>query len=184
MTPAVSAQGWWRRNALALVVGVVLAGLIVWTQTARAWHDIFDYQASRPVVAAAGTTLDFDGTLLTVTKVERLYPGGLPRDTAAIRVTVDVAAAPEGDLPEGCRFTLAEAGGSHGERAWSSFSAVDVDILPVEGTTTICDPEALTGYTLALPYVVPVDADGDLTLKVEVSGLIPRYAALELGPLP
>lgn len=156
-------------------------------QTSQERSDRDDYSPTRAVHAAPGETLEFDGATYTVVDVERLYPGGLPRGTAALRVTVDVEAAADGDLPEGCTIRLQESGGSHGTREWRDAAYSTVDFLEVDGTTSSCSPDdedaGRTSFRLAMPFVIPSDADGVLTLNVEVPAAIPRYAALELGPL-
>lgn len=181
-------HGWWRRNALALVAVVVLAGATAWAQTAQERSARDGYTPTRPVHAAPGETLEFAGATYTVVDVERLYPGGLPRGTAALRVTVDVAAAADGALPEMCTIRIEESAGSHGRREWLDAAYSPVDFLEVEGTRTSCssgeDDDGRGAFRLAVPFVVPSDVDGTLTLRVETTEAIPHYAALELGPLP
>lgn len=184
----VTPHGWWRRNALALVAVVVLAGATAWAQTARERSEREDYYATQPVRAEQGETLELTGATYTVVDVERLYPGGLPDGTAAVRVTVDVAAADGGAVPDQCSFRLEESGGSHGTREWLDAVYSTVDFLEPEGTATSCTPDeeeqVRTRFTLAVPFVIPEDADGTLFLAIETAEAIPRYAALELGPLP
>lgn len=180
---APAPRGWWRRNALALAASLLLAGGLAVTMTTTEYREYYDARPSQPVRAGLGETLALDGATFTLVDVERLHPGGLPRDAAAVRVTVEVAAAAGGGLPAGCLIALSEAGGSHPDRSWNA-GASHADILPVEGTETLCPTEPTGDYTLAVPFIVPDDVDGTLTLEIAVGDSLPRFAALELGPLP
>lgn len=187
--PAASApepqpRGWWRRNAVALAASVVLAGGLAWIMTSSEYTEYYGHRPSQPVSADSDETIDLDGTTFTLIDVERLYPSGLPRGSAGLRVTVEVAAGPGGELPGGCVVKIAETGGSQADRWWSSASISTVDFLVPPGTETYCPGEPTGDYTLAVPFVVPDDVDGTLTLRIEVPTSLPRYATFELGPLP
>lgn len=177
-------QGWWRRNGVALAASVVLAGGLAFLTTSAEYGEYYGHRASQPERAAPGETLELGGTTFTLVDVERLYPSGLPRGGAGLRVTVEVAAAPGGGLPSGCVIRIAESGGTHGDRTWNSASISTADFLPVAGTESYCPSEPTGDYTLAVPFIVPDDVDGTLTLAIEVVEALPSFAALELGPLP
>lgn len=184
-SPAVpKPRGWWRRNGIALAASALLAGGLVWILTSTQYAEHYDYIASQPVHAATGETLELDGTTFTLVDIERLYPSGLPRGGAGLRVTVDVAAEPGSPLPEGCLIRISESGGSHPDRWWYAEAFGSADFLPVDATESSCPLEPTGDYTLAVPIIVPDDVDGTLTLEIQLTGSLPRYAALELGRLP
>lgn len=186
-----TARGWWRRNAVALIAVLVLATTTVTITSARQWTAHFGQEPTQPMTAAPGTNVALSGATYRLADVQTLRRGDyeaaegeeLPIDAAGLLVTIEVARDGQGDgfLP-GCMLTLRETGGSHGERTWDGGLQSQVTLPATRGTTSYCDSEAMAGYTLEVPFVVPDDVDGDLSVMIQLPDQLPQYVQFPLPP--
>lgn len=174
--------GWWRRNAVALVLVVALAAATVWIVSAREWHDYFGYRPTQAIAADPQGIATVDDVTYRLVGVERVRPDELPHDTAALVVTIEIEPEEGSPPPEGCVVDLRERGGSAGERTWGDADSAPTRVPLRDDTTSYCPLDATEGYTLQVPFIVPIDADGTLAVLLDV-GLAPRYVEFEVGPL-
>lgn len=179
-------RGWWRRNASALVAVLVLAVATVGITSAREWSDYFSGRPTQAVTAQPGETATLDGSTFRLADVrEEAFGEGevgeaLPAGTKAIVVSIDVDAEEGGALPAGCLVSLDETGGSHGDRTWDDASLAPVEIPMSEDAVGYCASDAAGPYTLEVPFIVPENADGALTVSVLVAESVPRFVQLRL----
>ena len=165
-----------------VVLGVGTVGIT----SAREWSDYFSGRPTQPVTAQAGDAATLDGATFRLTDVrEETFGEGevgaaLPAGTRALVVSIDVDAEKGGALPAGCLVSLEETGGSHGDRTWDDASLAPVEIPISDDAVGYCASDATGAYTLEVPFIIPADADGELTVSVLVAESVPRFVRLRL----
>lgn len=185
-------HGWWRRNAIALVAVIVLATATVTITSARQWNTYYGYGPAQPVDAAPGDTAALGGATYRLIDVQTLVRGDyearegeeLPSDVIGVLVSIEVTRDGQGSGPlPGCSVDLRETGGPSGVRTWEGGLLDQITLPATEGTMSYCDSEATSAYTLQVPFAVPDDVTGDLTVMIEVQDQLPRFVQLQLPPL-
>lgn len=176
---------WLRREALAIVLTLVLgAGAVAWTLRLDWWP----YRDGRPtdlVRAAAGEQARLHGTGFTVTELrevagdsERGERLGVAEDATLVVVSLEVDPDPGRELGV-CTLRLVATGSV--ETRWDTASYSDTDYGPPDRFETYCAGDATEPYALQSVYVVPSEVVDRLELEVTSSTQLPRALRLELG---
>ncbi|WP_404429290.1 hypothetical protein LG299_08765 [Microbacterium lacus] len=167
--------GWWRRNAVALgVLVVVLPATFV---TVASQESAQRGGASHDVFVALGESVKYAGATVGPAQAEINDDPAAPRGTRVVAVTVEID--PDPTNPIACLSPqLHEVGGL--QRAWNERSVelnrgFDEDI-------TSCSSEESLPYSLRLEYVVPEDATGPFTVDVNSVEGWPDLARLRVEP--
>lgn len=171
-------RGWWRRNALALGVLVVLVPGTAATIAFTSWGEWGAAHPTRPVAVSLGETISFSGS--TIGEAQAVFDDdvdGTPNGARVVAVTLEID-------PEGREFscstpTLREVGGSQRQWAEASF---DLDRAYDPERVGYCDSELVTAYTLSLDYLVPADASGPFVLEFSTGPALPEYLRIAVEP--
>lgn len=176
MGPSVT-PGWWRRNTAALVAVAVLVPSTALIVGGPDWWDEWRSHPIFPTTVAAGQSSEYAGASWGPVHVgTRVAADDLPEGTKVIDVEVPVDPGSE-DLV--CSPpTLREL---RTDREWSeSTSELELDYDP--GRTTLCGIDGGGPFTLAVSYLVPVDAVGPFGLDLVIADQAPGFLRLVVAP--
>ncbi|KRA24647.1 hypothetical protein ASD65_09665 [Microbacterium sp. Root61] len=171
-------RGWWRRNALALGVLVVLAPATAAAISFTAWNSWDEGHPTRPITVPLGSSVVFSGS--QIADAQARFDGevdGTPAGARVVSVTIEID-------PQDREFhcaspTLREVSGA--QRQWEEAS-FELDRPYDEDRVTYCDPDLRAPYTLSLDYLVPEDASGPFALEFSTAEALPEYLRLLLEP--
>ncbi|MCP2635832.1 hypothetical protein K0817_004525 [Microbacterium sp. HD4P20] len=169
--------GWWRANAAALGVLVLLvpatAAAVGWNE----WSSYYSGRASIPIMVQAGESAAYGEATIGPATAEFTEHSLAPSGTRVVSVRVRVD---PGDPAIQCfEPPLRELEGL--QRQWNSASYELDRSWDVERPTS-CIADATTPYTLDVDYLVPLDASGPFVVDIESGGLLPEFARLVVAP--
>lgn len=170
--------GWWRRNALALGVLVVLVPGTAATIAFTSWGEWGAAHPTRPITVPLGETVSFAGA--TIGEANAVFDhdvDGTPNGARVVAVTLEID--PQGRELSCASPTLREVGGS--QRQWGEAS-FDLDRPYDPDRVGYCDPDTVTAYTLSVDYLVPEDASGPFALEFSTSVALPEYLRIVVEP--
>ena len=168
--------GWWRRNAVSLVVVAVLApatGFTIWTNE----HAPIDaHRASAPLTVAPGESIEYGSSVVGPAFGHFVSNSAAPEGTRVFSVAVRVEPGTPG--LECASPVLREVGDA--QRQWNDAS-IDLGTGDVE-RLSYCSSEQTAPYTLMLDYLVPDDAVGPFSVDLESGTLAPEFARIIVEP--
>jgi hypothetical protein len=170
-------RGWWRRNAVSLMVVAALLPLTAGVIAANQWSEWDIGHATRPITVAAGDSVSYDGGTIGPARArfddDPVAPAGTRIVTATVLVT-------PGDSAISCPTPrLREAGGAG--RQWDEAS-FELDREVDAERNTFCSPEMPIRYSLTLDYLVPEDATGPFAIEIESGNELPAFVRLIVEP--
>jgi hypothetical protein len=170
-------SGWWRRNAIPLVVAAVLlpatAGVVAFNE----WSEFDLGHGTKPVTVDPGESTAYAGATIGPARAEFSDDPAAPSGTRVVSAIVLVA---PGDDPISCQSPrLRELGGAG--RQWDEAS-FELDTDFDADRLTFCDPERPYRYSLTLHYLVPADAAGPFAIELESGDELPQYVRLVIAP--
>lgn len=169
-------SGWWRRNALPVIVVIVLVpatGIAIWTNE----HAPIDAnRASTPLVVATGASTEYGTSVVGPAFGHFVNSVAAPEDTRVVSVAVRIEpGTPALQCPSP---VLREVGGA--QRQWNEAS---IDLGTNDpARPSYCSSERSDPYTLMLDYLVPDDAAGPFFVDIEDASLIPEFARIIVEP--
>ena len=170
-------RGWWRRNAVPLVVVAALLPVTAGVIAANEWSEWDIGHATKPVTVAAGDSVTYDDATIGPARARFDDDPGVPTGTRI--VTASVLVTP-GDSPISCPTPrLREAGGAG--RQWDEAS-FELDREVDTERSTSCSSETPIRYSLTLDYLVPEDATGPFVIEIESGNELPAFVRLIVEP--
>lgn len=168
--------GWWRQNALALVLVAVLAPVTAITIFSNEHGPIDSARASTPLTVEPGESMTYGAAVVGPAFGHFVSNPAAPGGTRVVSVAVRID---PGNPALACpQPVLREVDGA--QRQWNEAS---IDL----GTSTperpnFCSTEQVAPYTLMLDYIVPEDASGPFSVDLESASLAPEFARIILEP--
>lgn len=164
-------RGWWRRNAVALAAVAVLLPATGFVVTANEWWAINQSQPVFPTTAEAGARVMFADAEWGPASAEDWSAASVDLPPDAKVIVVEVPVDP-GDATVACTApVLRELGGAG--RQWSEAT---YEVGWDDDRPTFCSSEVSGPFTIAVPFLLPADAEGpfgvDLTLGDELPGFL------------
>lgn len=178
--------GWWRRNALALGLAVVLLVATVGITSWKEWSDYFGTRPVQPISVDVGDEVEYAGAtwqLVNVLAGNSDEVAQIPEGTTMLLARVQVTPDPDSDTAPGCMVRLSGRGGTAGDREWSSAAYRSIGYQTSDGFESYCLPDAVAPYQLEVPFIIPTgsaDETGALSLVIEVADQLPQYLRLAL----
>lgn len=167
-------RAWWRRNAVALGVIVVLAPVTAAAISFNAWQDI---NAVHRITVAEGDQIEYADAEVGPLRARFDDLEDIPRGTRVVAVEIDIR---PGDGAFSCsRPMLLETTGLH--REWRD-STTSIDRPYDPDRVTYCDSELTDPYTVEFDFLVPEDAVGPFQLELEDPDGAPDVLRLALAP--
>lgn len=178
-------MSWWKRNALALGVLVLLLPASVVVIAGNEWADYYLYRSTVPVDAQEDGTVDLgSATWGPVRAVEITDTSAYTVPDGVKLIAVAVPVTPSGIITPSCMSPqLVEQ--STG-RQWNEMRSqlgipYSVDEQSACRVATEGDP-ALEPYELILAFGVPDDAEGPFWVEVSPARSVPRLARFSIDP--
>jgi hypothetical protein len=169
--------GWWRSNALALGVLVVLVPATVLTMSWNEWAEIKANSGSQPITLEPGSTVEYAGA--TVGPVAARFTD-LPLAPPSTRVVAVTLQLDPGEPPITCTApVLREVGGA--QRQWDA-SGEDLGREWDPDVWSFCTSDATGPYELQLDYLVPDDASGPFVVELESAAGWPEFVSAVIDP--
>ncbi len=168
--------GWWRSNAVALGVLVVLVPATYAALTWNEWSSVLQGGPSQAVTVQPGDTLEYAGATVGPASAEFSELPSAPQGARVLTVTLHID---PGDPVLHCRTPeLHEISGR--ERQWDAND--DLGRKWDADRWTSCNPEATGPYDLVLDYVVPDDVAGPFTVKLYSASALPEFVSAVVEP--
>ena len=169
--------GWWRRNAVPLVLVAVLLPVTAGVVAVNEWSEWDLGHGTKPITVEPGESVSYGGATIGPAKAKFSTDAAAPPGTRVVSATVLVA---PGDDPISCLTPhLREAGGAG--RQWDEAS-YELERDFDSDRVTFCSSEMPIRYSLTLDYLVPVDATGPFTIELESGDELPRFVRLIVEP--
>jgi hypothetical protein len=167
-------RAWWRRNAVALAIVVVIAPITAAAISLNAWRDI---NAVQRITVAEGDHVAYADAEVGPLRARFDDLEGIPRETRVVAVEIDID--PDGEAFSCNSPTLIETTGAH--REWRD-STTSIDRPYDPDRVTYCDRELTGPYTVEFDYLVPDDAVGPFELEFSSPDAAPDVLRLTLSP--
>lgn len=171
-------QGWWRRNAVALIALAVLLPATVIATGYNEWNGYFSGRPVLPITVAAGEEEVVSGETWGPAQIELVEDDdpratGVPSGARLVVATIEVPVGAECFAP-----MLREVDGL--EREWNQARRVELNWHTSDGASGYCSAENVTSR-LETPFVVPADATGPFELDVSIPDELPRFLRFVVG---
>ncbi|MGX5681216.1 hypothetical protein [Schumannella luteola] len=174
-------MSWLRSNRWGLLALAILAPVALLVALGAGWFEYVEQENGRPVVAAAGDTVEYGGSEFSLLESYRVdadsdrgQAAGLRPGTTLISATIGVT---PGSEPPSCSVELTDASG---ERRWAEATFADADVTNADGTESYCSTDAEAPYRLQVFFVVPDDAAAAPKLRFYRLDLLPDLILFEL----
>lgn len=169
--------GWWRRNAVALVIVALLLPVTAGIIAVNEWFGFDLAAAPASITAQPGEAVDYAGARIGPARADIAEDPASPPATRVVTATVLVT--PGEDAITCLDPTLHEIGGT--SRQWNEASfELDREYDPERRAA--CDPELPIRYSLTLEYIVPRDVTGPFAIELESSAGRPHSVGLIIEP--
>ena len=170
---------WWRRNRLALAAAVVLLPATALVVTGNEWWLMNRGQPVFPTTAEAGAEVTFAGAVWGPVAVDATAAASIDEDLPAdARVLVVEVPIDPGDEGVACTPPILRELDGAG-RQWNA--ATD-EVRWDDDRPTFCSLEQTGPFTLAVPFLLPHDADGPFGVEFALSDELPGFLRLVVVP--
>ena len=168
---------WWRRNAVAVGVLVILVPALAATVAWHEWSEANSGAPAPPAVLEQGQHTSYGEAVLGPAVAEFVDDPLAPRDARVLRVQIDID--PRASELACAEPILRELQGAN--REWDAdTSALTTDWDPLRPAS--CSSDVTEPYTLDVRYVVPQDAAGPFGVDMIAAELWPENVRFIVEP--
>jgi len=168
---------WWRRNAVAVGVLVILVPALAATVAWHEWSEANSGAPAPPAVLEQGQHTSYGEAVVGPAVAEFVDDPLAPRDARVLRVQIDID--PRASELACAEPMLRELQGAN--REWDAdTSALTTDWDPLRPAS--CSSDVTEPYTLDVRYVVPQDAIGPFAVDVISADLWPENLRFIVEP--